>query len=631
VSADPGEWLYAPTWTRDGAAPLGARLEGTWLVLARPGPLWEAASRAVLEAGGAAVLVEPAEAFQEVEAARFRVRPGSAADLSAVVRRLRGAGVALRGAAHLWLAEAPLGDAVAVGYHALVALATALEPSPSAPVRVVVATEGGASVLDELVRRPEAALALGPVLTLPTELPGLRMRAVDLRIGGGGPALEAAARELVAELAAEDGEDVVARRAGRRWVRRVEKVIAPPPAPGALPLRKEGVYLVTGGLGGIGLTLAGWLAREASARLLLTARTPFPPREEWEAWTAAHPATDRTAQTVRALRAVEAAGGEVLVAAADATDEAAMRRALEEARARWGRVDGVIHAAGVSGNDRVALRKTDAEVRAVLAPKVEGLAVLVRLLGAAALDFVALVGSITSLAGGPGLCDYAAANAVLDAFPESTSRPAGWRRVLVLSFSAWREVGMATRVVVPEDRRRAWEEFLRAGIGPAAGVDAVARALASGRQQVAVTPFDLVDAMARARAPRAVDGECGAASPAAAVPAPAADGQDRSALSSPYQAPSTDTERRVAAIWSELLGVPRVGVHDDFFQLGGHSLLATRVLARIEEALGTRLTLRDVFDAPTVLRLSERIANAPGRATPAAGDGPQDDREELEF
>jgi acyl carrier protein len=296
-----------------------------------------------------------------------------------------------------------------------------------------------------------------------------------------------------------------------------------------------------------------------------------------------------------------------------------MRRALDEARSRWGPVEAVVHAAGIAGNDRVAFRKSEADVRAVLAPKLDGLAVLVRLLGEAPLDLVALVGSVTALAGGAGLCDYAAANAVLGAFPESTARPAAWRRVLTLDFSAWREVGMAVRTVVPAERRQAWDELLRAGIGPTEGADAVARALASGRARLAVSPFDLAEGLARSRRPHAAE-------PAAPPPPREPEEDERSSLGSPYQAPAGEVEQRLAAIWSELLGVQRIGVHDDFFQLGGHSLLATRVIARIEEALGAHLTLRDVFDAPTISRLSARLA-----AAPAAAGARQEEREELEF
>jgi acyl transferase domain-containing protein len=631
ASADPGEWLYAPTWMRDDAVSARAGLDGVWLVLARAGPLGEAVARCARGAGATVVLVEPGDRLERLEASRYRVRPGNDADLGAVVREVRAAGSPVRGVLHLWLAEDEDGlDPVTSGYHTLVALAAVLEPAPSSPVRILVGTVGGASVLDEPVRRPEVALSLGPVLSLPTEVPGLRMRAVDLRFEGAGAHLQASA-ELVAEAAAADGEDVVARRAGRRWVRRVERITVAQPGPGDLPLKQRGVYVITGGLGGVGLTLAGWLARQASARLLLTSRTPLPPREEWGTWSSTHPAGDRIAQAIGALQAIEAAGGEVLAEAADVADEGAMRAALARAQARWGRIDGLIHAAGVSGNARVAFRKDDAEVRAVLAPKVDGLAVLIRLLGDQPLDFVALLSSVNSLVGAPGLCDYAAANAALDAFPASTVSPTAWRHVLAINYSAWRDVGMATRVVVPEARRQAWEEHLRAGIPPEAGAAAFARALASGRQQVAVTPFDLVEAMALARRgdrePAPVEPARESAGPAEPS-SPAQQAQDRPELSTPYQAPSTAVERRLAEVWAELLGVQRIGVHDDFFELGGHSLLATRVLTRIAEALGARLTMRDVFDAPTIHALATRIDAALGDR---GAETPPGEREELEF
>ena len=98
---------------------------------------------------------------------------------------------------------------------------------------------------------------------------------------------------------------------------------------------------------------------------------------------------------------------------------------------------------------------------------------------------------------------------------------------------------------------------------------------------------------------------------------------DRKALPSPRggltqavarTAPRTDTERRIAAVMAEVLGLPDVGVDDDFFALGGHSLLGARLTARISRALGVSLPLRTLFDAPTVARLAEAVGGRPEAA-----------------
>lgn len=75
-------------------------------------------------------------------------------------------------------------------------------------------------------------------------------------------------------------------------------------------------------------------------------------------------------------------------------------------------------------------------------------------------------------------------------------------------------------------------------------------------------------------------------------------------------APTTAEEEAIAAIWAELLGVERVGIHDDFFESGGHSLAATRMLARIEEVLGVSVALSTLFDGPTVAELASAVAGA---------------------
>ncbi|WP_409279623.1 phosphopantetheine-binding protein, partial [Pseudomonas defluvii] len=74
-----------------------------------------------------------------------------------------------------------------------------------------------------------------------------------------------------------------------------------------------------------------------------------------------------------------------------------------------------------------------------------------------------------------------------------------------------------------------------------------------------------------------------------------------------YRAPQTDTERAVAGLWAELLGVERVGLDDDFFELGGHSLLATQVISRVQQQLGTQVALRELFEATTLTRFCAQV------------------------
>ena len=136
--------------------------------------------------------------------------------------------------------------------------------------------------------------------------------------------------------------------------------------------------------------MAHWLAARFKARLLLTARTPLPPRGEWDKVLAEGAASDAVAAAIRKMKEMEQAGCEVLVAAADAASLDQMGHAIECARARWGAIDGVVHAAGLAGNGRVAFLKSPEDVTAVLSPKTGGLAVLLQLLGNAPLDFVAL-------------------------------------------------------------------------------------------------------------------------------------------------------------------------------------------------------------------------------------------------
>lgn len=662
-SAKVDDWFYAPTWGRDDTVPVGV-CEGSaaapprWLVLGRGDALTAALVKELARRGCAVLRAEAGDRFEALAADRWRLRADAREDL----QRLFDAALRtpLAGIVHLWgMPEAGPATALATGqtpvrpaerrepgYDGLVTLAMALpDLSADAPLRLLHATAGAESVLGEEATGTRQALAIGPVLVLPHELPGLQMRAVDLESASlNASAAERAAAALADEAQLPEIEPQVARRAGCRWVRRYERLAlpaarAPGPAAAFPPsLRPKGCYLITGGLGGMGAAIAGWLGKGLQARLVLTARRPLPPRESWDAWIAGHAVDDPHARAMVTIREIEGAGGEVFVAAADIADETAMAEALREARARFGPLHGIFHAAGVSGRGSIARRSTAEEARAVFAPKVGGLEVLCRLLGTEHLDLVVLMSSISAAMPAPGVCDYASANAVLDAFVDSDARPAAWAQVVAINWGVWRDVGMAARLSLPEHQRSHWETHLAGGIVPAAGIEALARVLASRRRRVVVETYDVVRLHEWVRRPpTAQPGEAESAAPTGAVDARSASSgtpagaNARPPLSTPYVAPATEVERRVAAIWEDLLGVQGIGINDDFFELGGHSLMFTRVLALIDESFGAKMPLREVFDASTIRLLAERLPASTSSVTASKPVADAESREVLEI
>jgi acyl transferase domain-containing protein len=411
------EWFSVPTWEQS-VAPDPVEGPGRYLVLGEvPDVVAE------LRAAGADV-VEVTD---------------PAADLSAVLDGLRAEGGLPGRVVHAFTLSGTEDDVLAAqerGFLSLLAFVRALAVAgPDEPVHLDVLTRGTQDVTGHDVTRPQDATVAGIAKVVPLEMPSLTVRHVDLDPHGGARQ----ARVVAAELRRTPGDRLVAVRGGRRWLPGHERVTLPP---GADVLREGGVYLITGGLGGIGLTLAGELARRVRAKLVLVSRTGLPPREDWDA----HAGGDRTARAIAAVRLAEQAGAEVLVAAADVTDEAALRGVREQAVARFGRLDGIVHAAGVAGGGMAEVKETDAALR-VLAPKLRGTTALRAVFGDLDLDFVLLCSSVTAVAGGLGQVDYCAANSFLDAYAAAAT---DWAtRVVAVDWGGWLEVGMAAETTAP--------------------------------------------------------------------------------------------------------------------------------------------------------------------------------------
>tara|TARA_R110002124_G_scaffold4800_34_gene30108 strand:- start:2078 stop:8419 length:6342 start_codon:yes stop_codon:yes gene_type:complete len=349
--------------------------------------------------------------------------------------------------AHFWLASGeerfrPGSNAfqahVEQGFYSLMFLGQAIAAEGLDDMHMTVITAGAAQVKDEPLRWPEKAMIAGPARVIPHEMTGMSVATLDIepraRKRGGHPDLTQA---LLEELFAEPGNSVAALRGGKRF----EQRLRPQPLTETPDLPQGAPWVITGGFGGIGQTVAEALVKTSGAKLALIARTALPDRGDWAA-RSENPA-DPVARRILAVERLEALGAEVMVIAADVCNIDEMRTALEQVQDRFGRIHGVIHAAGAI-DDAPLLAKTVGSVESVFAPKVHGLRVLDALLPDGAVDRIVVFSSTSTLTAPAGQVDYVAANEYLNAWARART---GKTRVLSLNWGIWAEVGMAAEAM----------------------------------------------------------------------------------------------------------------------------------------------------------------------------------------
>jgi acyl transferase domain-containing protein len=443
--ADIADWFYRPTWVRANLAKSdAAQVSGRFAVIRDSAGHADRVAQRLRAAGAEVVFVAEGPAPLRT-ADTITIVAGVSDEYERLVREISGDG-ALRAIVHLGnLGASEHGEKT---FFDLLYLARALARvgPDEGELGLYVVTDGMQAVLGDEPMRPEQALVLGPVRVMPREMPNVRTASIDVAVPSGAPwKLERLADQIAGEALAVSHDRIVAYRGSDRLVERFEQNRLPPADPSSSLLRPEGVYLITGGLGGIGRTLARHLAARYQARLILVGRRGLPPRNEWETRLDAGSDSDETTRRIREVLEMERAGATVIVEDADVTDAAAMQAVVRRTRERFGALHGVFHAAGVLADDLIVM-KSEAEARRVLGPKVRGALALVRAVEEVAPDFVVFFSSRSAVSGLPGQIDYTAANAFLDALAHSLHARTGIPAVSI-GWDLWQDVGMAADLV----------------------------------------------------------------------------------------------------------------------------------------------------------------------------------------
>lgn len=491
---------------------------------------------------------------------------------------------------HLWSLETAAGsgptDRQALGFESLLSVARELlDGAVAAAASVVTASANAREVVGGDLTEPSGATLLGACRALPSEYDGLVCRHVDLERQEleTGPA--ALGRAFVNELV-EGSSAALAYRGGYRWTEAIEPWGRPlDPGPGSW-VRPGGAYVISGGLGGIGLAIAERLGDLGAGSLALLSRRRFPPPSEWPAIAASELAEAALAARLLVLREK---GVEVHCVTADVADEKQLPAAVAEIHRLMPRPAGLFHAAGIPPQGLASFIELR-DMREAMAPKLRGAELITSAFAGSELDFVVLCSSLSAIKPGPGGVDYCAANSFLDAFAISTA--SSGTRILSVGWGRWR-VGMAAGVSLPSDLQARWDAEAEDALTEEEGLallDEAMAALPRGGHLIAVSGRTALSLETPVR-------RSGASSDVSS----AADDEGRT---SPRRGRTEITET-VKAVWAEHLGIDSIETDADFFELGGHSWLAVQVNGRIGELLGVRLPLREFLAAPTINGVAE--------------------------
>jgi len=440
--------------------------------------------------------------------------------------------------------------------------------------------------------RPELAPLLAFAGVAPQEHGHVSCRVID--IDPGEPSYPSI-RRIISALALPPEQPLAAVRGDHVWRRGFERVVWKDEAGDDAGLRAGGVYLVTGGLGDIGLSSVELLASQVRATFVLMTRRTFADRAEWPAILRDPESDPSERDIIETIQRVEDLGSSVFIFRGDVSDLDDVRRLRAFLDTDFGGLNGAILAAGKLGLNDILFDERDAETYVDhFSAKTFGLMHFIREFGGCDLDFCILTSSLSTILGGLGHCAYAAANHAADALlsQHNLGRARPWTSS---KWDLWRPrdpLNPTSRVA----------HLYETAIGAEEGKALLRRLFSESMADVVISTRDLDAQYQR----WIVNGGR----------MPDRDSREPSQLHGrpeslgPFQEPEGELEAQVAAIWREALGIENVGRDDDFFQLGGHSLLMVQIVRRVSECFDLDVPIGDAFAAVTVRHFARLLENA---------------------
>ncbi|CAG0930624.1 phthiocerol/phenolphthiocerol synthesis type-I polyketide synthase E [Thermoflexales bacterium] len=593
------DWFYVPSWKRTELwvlPPPSLSQPANWLIFLDDQEIGSRIARRLRQAGHTVSTVEIGQAFIKLDQFSFRINPRDPDEYCTLLQELQACNGLPTRIVHAWSIVPQASSSFDIeffhhcqdyGFYSLLFLAQALIKAGIAQTLtrnakqtclIDVLSSAIHAVTGEEFLCAESATILGPCKTIRQEYPNITCRNIDLAaLKPDRVCNEKTIDQIMRELYLEPCDLVVAYRGNHRWLQSFEPVRLNSPVGAPALLRKNGVYLITGGMGRDSLVRAKYLAQAWQAKLVLIGRTVLPARTDWGHWLATHSQNDPLSLKIKNILELEDLGSEVMLLNANVAHEEQMRQAIKRAEERFGQICGVIHAAGLTQLDSSKLisEMKYADCEAHFQTKACALFVLEKVLSGRNLDFCIMTSSITAITGGLGLFAYAAASIFMDTFTHRHNRT---------DHSRWTSVN--------------WQN-----LPDSEAVEVFQRIWATNQlDQLLISPEPLQRRIEQWTNPKFLEER-----PNIAEPSEDSLYMRAPNLATPYVAPATPVQEKIASMWRELFKIQRVGINDSFFELGGNSLFGIQLISRVRESFGIELPVRSLFELHTVAELATAI------------------------
>lgn len=605
---DNKKWFYIPSWKKSllsQKVPLNNKKNDTrWLVFTDEEGLSDKLVEHIKLEGSEVISVKISNRFEFIEENMYSVNPENSKDYHQLIKYLEASGGVPKNIIHAWninninesfsYEKTPTIQQLNLGFYSLLYLSQAMAKVKE-QVNITIIANDTHQIGEEKLVIPAKAMISSLIKVIPQEMSNISCQFIDLRW----PLLNVELTNHLIEHLYEESQTidktdvVIAYRGAYRWVQEFEKIEK---SIGIKPqiLKEKGVYWITGGLGEIGLTLAEYLAKEFQAKLVLTGRTAFPSRENWDEIIKKSDIDCPISRKIRKVKRIEELGSDVLILQADVGNLEQMKEALAKIERNYGSVNGVIHSAGTVGSQSArsisVLTSEDCEKH--FNSKIYGVQNLSEIFDRKNLDFCILNSSLSPILGGLGLYAYSAANSYMDAFVAEKNSHTSMKWITI-NWEGWRyeedfdiEGNIGATVlkysISPKEAQQIFKQILSGEMTPQTIVS-------TGELQYRIKQWSQHGIQNSENIEEEEKRDVF---------------HPRPMLQSAFVAPSSKFEVKLAGIWKELLGIEEIGVNDSFFELGGHSLLALQMIAKLQEITNENFPLHLILEFNTIKSLS---------------------------